>query len=218
MLYSNYREIKSLPKYINNEYYRNSSNTKDAPLYTFSLGSAGSRSVWLESCLSDNGAWRWQFEFRDKGILPDVPIIYKRFNKSKTLQDTTSTTGGSCIVNEYFKSVCEDNGISGLFFHPIQIIDQHLLTNTSQYYIMRATTYGPEFDKSKARYISNSVNEKFITKVGLTVAWPEQEVDIFVPEGTSYLVINSRFREVLLNASPSISGVRLTPLSAMEVY
>ncbi len=182
-------------------------------MYTIKFGYPGGRYVWLE----DLSKALWEREYKIDGCLPKNAIEFKVFNSSKILKDCTSTTGGSSIVSSFFKGLCEKNRILGTEFHPVTIRNQEQLSNQSQYYLMRSKCEAPELDRSNARFVAgNYPNPNVIKKCGAHLDWPVTQVDIVRPKGTTMLVINNRFRKILLESLPAIEGLTISPLNGLR--
>ena len=170
--------------------------------------------MWLEAVSKKN----WEHDYLFEGKLPDENLVFQPMNKSKRLQHATSTTGLSLIVSESIKALCEEQSIIGLEFLPIKILKQDKLTSQENYFIARPTVIAGKLDYTNTRFLTGSfLNPNHIKKCGISVQWPDETIDVCRPKDTGILLINERFRQLLINIEHAFTGIRINPLNGHEV-
>lgn len=179
-------------------------------MYAIHLGTPDDdNKVWLKLIEGDSDFSESKYTklALDPNSVPKYNVM-----KGKEILDATGTSGGGKVIHQRIIDAIYDHGLTGLESHAVSIKMPKDNIILSDFNLVRSTQVCSAIDKSTARKVQSPINPRVMKKIGFSLDMTTVSTDFVRPDRTTMLLCNQKAKEVIESISPSISGIRFTPI------
>ncbi len=142
-------------------------------------------------------------------------VVYEIMHGEK-INDVMGTSGLSYIFSDRVISALINHNCTGFEYHPIIIESKNGLIKN--YFVVRTLDVCSAIDKTVAKLVPSNLNPEYMTKIGFGIDESSIKSDITMPLGTSYMLCNSKVKDMISNLSPKCEGIKFVPITEVQVF